>query len=366
MERLRPGTPSEAGLKDSRLLKALKILENGLREGVYPGFTVLVARRGIIAVYRAGGYAQLIPEKRPMRPDTVFDLASLTKPMCTATLTLKMLEKGLLSLETRVCELLDGWSEGWRREVTVKHLLTHTSGLPAWAPLYRRCRGRADFLDAINRVEKAYEPGSKAVYSDLGFMVLGFILEKLSSLPLDALSKREIFKPLGMTDTCFNPSGGLRARAAATENCPWRGRVVIGEVHDENAYALGGVAGHAGLFSTVYDLAVFCQTMLNMGVYGSVRLLKEETVREATRTWVRDAYKGFGLGWMKPKNWPLPESSYGHTGFTGTSIWICPRLELFTVLLTNRIHPSRMNPPCTRIGSVRIAFHKLLAESVDR
>ncbi|KYH37257.1 MAG: serine hydrolase [Candidatus Bathyarchaeota archaeon B24] len=365
METLRPGTPSDAGLKEDYVSKALNVLEDGLRGGVYPGFTVLVARKGVVAIHRADGYAQLIPERRPMGLNTVFDLASLTKPVCTATLTLKMVEKGALTLETRVCEVLDGWDEGWRSKVTIRHLLTHTSGLPAWIPLYRKCRGKAEYLRAINRVEKAYEPGSKTVYSDLGFMVLGFILEEASSSTLDTLSRREIFKPLGMTETCFNPAGEVKARAAATEKCPWRGRVVVGEVHDENAYALGGVAGHAGLFSTAYDLAVFCQTMLNMGVYGSVRLLEEETVEEATRTWVRDADKGFGLGWMKPLTWPLSESSYGHTGFTGTSVWICPRLELFAVLLTNRIHPSRRNPPCKRISSVRTAFHRLLAKSAE-
>ena len=251
METLRPGTPSDAGLKEDYVSKALSVLEDGLRGGVYPGFTVLVARKGVVAIHRADGYAQLIPERRPMGLNTVFDLASLTKPVCTATLTLKMVEKGVLALETRVCEVLDGWDEGWRSKVTIRHLLTHTSGLPAWIPLYRKCRGKAEYLRAINRVEKAYEPGSKTVYSDLGVMVLGFILEEVSSSTLDTLSRREIFKPLGMTETCFNPSGEVKARAAATEKCPWRGRVVVGEVHDENAYALGVVAGHAGLFSTV-------------------------------------------------------------------------------------------------------------------
>ncbi|MEM2850085.1 MAG: serine hydrolase, partial [Candidatus Bathyarchaeia archaeon] len=192
-----------------------------------------------------------------------------------------------------------------------------------------------------------------------------FILENISGLNLDRLSEKELFKPLRMSETTFKPTGFLKAKAVATEDCPWRGRVLVGEVHDENAYALGGVAGHAGLFSTAYDLAIFSQMMLNNGWYGSVRVLRKETVENAVKTWAVDGSKRFGLGWAKPIEWPFPQDSYGHTGFTGTSIWINPRLELFTVLLTNRIHPSRNNPACLRISDVRATLHKMIAEAVE-
>lgn len=361
---LKFGNPSEAGLNLEKLLEALKVLERGVKDGVYPGFVALVARKTVIALYEAGGYAQLVPEVRPMTREAVFDLASITKPVCTAALTLKMVERGLLSLESPLSEFLDGWNRGWRENVRIKHLLTHSSGLPAWLPLYKTWKSKSEFLNAITQLDCEYEPGSKIVYSDLGFMLLGFILETISGLSLDRLSKNEIFEPLKMSKTTFKPAGFLKAKSVATENCPWRGRVLVGEVHDENAYALGGVAGHAGLFSTAYDLAVFSQMMLNGGCYGSVRILREETVEKAVKVWVEDGSRRFGLGWAKPVEWILPYDSYGHTGFTGTSIWISPKQNLFAILLTNRIHPSRNNPACLRIDDVRIAFHRLIVESI--
>ncbi|MBS7611295.1 serine hydrolase [Candidatus Bathyarchaeota archaeon] len=361
---LRFGNPSEAGLNSEKLLEALNVLEGGVKDGVYPGFVALVARKAVIALYEAEGYAQLIPEVRPMIREAVFDLASITKPICTATLTLKIVERGLLDLETPLSEFLDGWDRGWRKNVRIKHLLTHSSGLPAWLPLYKTCRGKSEFLNVITQLDCEYEPGFKIIYSDLGFILLGFILESVSELSLDRLSKNEIFEPLKMSETMFKPIGSLKAKAVATENCPWRGRVLVGEVHDENAYALGGVAGHAGLFSTAYDLAVFSQMMLNRGFYGLVRILREETVEKAVKVWVEDGFRRFGLGWAKPLGLALPHDSYGHTGFTGTSIWISPKLDLFAILLTNRIHPSRNNPACGRIDDVRAAFHRLIVEAI--
>jgi CubicO group peptidase (beta-lactamase class C family) len=361
---LRFGSPSEAGLNSEKLLEVLEVLKNGVKDGVYPGFVALVARGTIIVLYEAEGYAQLIPEEKPITREMLFDLASITKPVCTATLTLKMVEKGLLSLNSPVSEFFDGWSHGWRRNVRIKHLLTHSSGLPAWLPLYKTCKSKSEFLNAITQLDCEYEPGSRIVYSDLGFILLGFILEAVSGLSLDRLSNSEIFEPLKMYETTFKPTGSLKAKAVATENCPWRGRVLVGEVHDENAYALGGVAGHAGLFSTAYDLAIFSQMMLNRGCYGSVRVLKEETVEEAVKVWVKDDHRRFGLGWAKPFEWPFPDESYGHTGFTGTSIWINPKMDLFAILLTNRIHPSRSNPACERINDVRRAFHRLIVEAI--
>ncbi len=361
---LKFGEPLEAGLNSEKLLKALNVLEGGVRDGVYPGFVVLVARKAVVALYEARGYAQLIPEVRSMTKEAVFDLASLTKPICTATLTLKMVEKGLLSLESHVSEFLSGWDRGWRKNVRIRHLLTHSSGLPAWLPLYKTCKCKDEFLNAITQLDCEYELGSKILYGDLGFILLGFILEKVSGLNIDELSKNEIFKPLKMSKTTFKPTGLLKAEAVATENCPWRGKVLVGGVHDENAYAMGGVTGHAGLFSTSYDLAVFSQMMLNRGFYGSVRVLRDETVEEAVRVWVENGSKRFGLGWAKPLESTLPQDSYGHTGFTGTSIWISPKLNLFVILLTNRIHPSRDNPACKRIIDVRTAFHRLIVEAV--
>ncbi|MEM2850084.1 MAG: serine hydrolase domain-containing protein, partial [Candidatus Bathyarchaeia archaeon] len=163
---LRFGEPSEAGLNSEKLLESLKVLEDGVKEGVYPGFVILVARRAVIALYEARGYAQLNPEVRPLTKESLFDLASITKPVCTATLTLKMVERGLISLNSPVSEFLDGWNRGWRENITIKHLLTHSSGLPAWLPLYKTCKGKGEFLEAITKLDCEYEPGSRIVYSD--------------------------------------------------------------------------------------------------------------------------------------------------------------------------------------------------------
>jgi CubicO group peptidase (beta-lactamase class C family) len=211
-----------------------------------------------------------------------------------------------------------------------------------------------------------YAPRSKTVYSDLGILLLGEVLERVTGKGLEDLANEEVLGPLGMSDTRYRPPASLRSRIAPTEVDPWRGRLVHGEVHDENAFGLGGVAPHAGLFSTARDLAAFAQMMLNGGAFGGHRLLKPETIALFTRRADRVPGSSRALGWDTPSppssaGALFSASSYGHTGFTGTSLWIDPERELFAILLTNRVHPTRENP---KITELRPAFHDAVMEAI--
>jgi CubicO group peptidase (beta-lactamase class C family) len=341
------GKPEELGFDPERLELVNHLVQRLVDAGCFPGAVLLVARRGRIAYFKAFGYAQLYPERRPMTLETVFDLASLTKVVATTPVILRLAEKGELSLDDPVSLYFPAFGEGPKRKVTVWHLLTHTSGLPAYAPLYSLLGRREDAYGYIAGLNLEYEPGTKVVYSDLGFILLGRIAELVAGKPLDELARELVFEPLGMRDTMFNPPPELRERAAATEYCRLRKRILKGEVHDENAWFMGGVAGHAGLFSTARDLALYAQMWLNKGTFGA-RVLSPATVDLATRNHTQGLNECRGLGWalncrpcscgdlMSPK-------AYGHTGFTGTSLWIDPAYDLTVILLTNRVHPTREN-----------------------
>jgi CubicO group peptidase (beta-lactamase class C family) len=245
-------------------------------------------------------------------------------------------------------------------------LLTHSSGLPAHKEYFLTLHSKREFIAALCRETLEYAPGTKTVYSDLGFILLGEILERATGKPLDQLAHEQIFAPLAIADTMFNPAKNLLSRIAPTENdTVLRKRLLQGEVHDENAFAMGGVAGHAGLFTTASNLAAFCQMLLNGGIYGHHRLLTRATISQFT---VPQALAGNArtLGWMAP----TPNSSsgryfsprsFGHLGFTGTSIWIDPDRQLFVILLTNRVYPVREND---KIAAVRPAVHDAVIESL--
>ena len=364
---LRYGCPEDAGMSSDRLKEADKLIRRAISEGAFPGAVFLIARSGVIVMHRAYGRAvSVIEDQRPMTPDTIFDLGSITKPVATATSAMILLERGRLMLRDPVSRYIPEYAGNGRDDVTIHNLLTHTSGLPAWKPLYERCRSREDFLRQICNMELEHPPGSKVVYSCLGFMLLTFIIERVVGESLASYSKRMIFKPLGMEDTQFNPPKSLRDRIAATELCSWRKRLLIGEVHDENAFAMGGVSGNAGLFSTAKDLAIFSQMLLNMGDYGGRRILSPLTVRLMTRNHTKGLNEPRGLGWALISEGSsagelLSQSTFGHTGFPGCSLWIDPEEELMIILLTNRVHPSRENEAIHRIRPV---FHNIIASSI--
>lgn len=341
-----------------------ELIERKIDSSLFPGAVWLVERRGQIVSEGSLGHASIIPDKRPMSRDTIFDLASVTKPVCTGTLLLEMWEKGQIDIEDPVNAYVPAFSGGWKDEVHISHLLSHSSGIK---PISFRdtCDDRSEVLDHICSAERAYEPGTKVAYIDLEFVFLGKILESIRQRPLDELAEEEVFAPLGMTNTMFRPPRGMRDRIAATQNSPDRRKVLVGEVHDGDAHFLGGVSGHAGLFSCVGDLARFCRMMLGHGP----DLLSRETIEEATRIWSDDGVRAYGLSWLKRKGPIDPAGSafspkaYGHTGYTGTSVWLDPDKEMFAILLTNRVHPDRNADRIPEMNATRARFHELASGS---
>ncbi len=336
-----------------KLESAFRIIENGSQQNAFAGAVACVGLNGSIVMNKAVGYSSIFPKRQKIEPDTLFDLASVTKVIATATSIMVLVEQNRLDLETRVVDLLPSFSRGPKKKVRVRHLLCHTSGLPAWAPLYALPRAsRALILWRIcNDVPLRSAPGRRAAYSDLAYIILGEIVQRASSQSLDHFASDEIYKPLGMKHTSFVPPLAAAENVAATEFSNWRFRMIRGEVHDENAAAMGGVSGHAGLFSTASDLAIFCMMMLNGGTYGGKRILREGTIRLMVRNHTRDLGSYYGLGWrVKTRLTPavgsrLSTGSYGHNGYTGTSVWLDKARDAFIILLTNRVHPVREGIP---------------------
>jgi CubicO group peptidase (beta-lactamase class C family) len=299
----------------------------------------------------------------PTRPDTWFDLASLTKVMATTPLAMRQAEAGLLSLDAPVGTWLNGWDIEPRRQVRIRHLLDHSSGLPAHAPLWERAKGRSEFERAIGSLPLEHAPGARSVYSDLGFILLGFILEDVARAPLDRQ-----FEPLAalLGEVGFTPPPALFDRIAPTEDDPWRGRVLRGDVHDENAAALGGVAAHAGLFGTAASVAALARLVLRTfdeeTPLGTPKLMRRFTARSS----VPGSSRALGWDTMLPTSscgTRMSPSSIGHTGFTGTSLWIDIERDVYVVLLTNRVHPTRANE---QLRALRPRFHDAVFDAVAR
>jgi CubicO group peptidase (beta-lactamase class C family) len=351
---LHPGTPSSAGMDPEPLKSLDTYIEQAIQNRVMPGAVVLVARRGAIVKHQAYGYAARyaddqftpLPDPVPMRKDTIFDLASITK-IFTATAVMKLYEQGKIGLDDPVARYIPEFAQNGKENVTIRQLLTHTSGFRPGIPLYKMGTGREDRLQIVFAQPLDHAPGSTYIYSDLNMIVLGALVERISGKRLDEFIRDEITKPLGMKDTMFNPPAELKNRIAATEYQPWTGRgLVWGQVHDENAASLGGVAGHAGLFSSARDLAVFAHMILMKGRYGGVRILNEETVELMEHNY-NTAFPGddHGLGWELNQGWYMDAlaSPYamGHTGYTGTSLVISRDQATIVITLTNRVHPTR-------------------------
>ncbi|HEU4722086.1 MAG TPA: serine hydrolase [Gemmatimonadaceae bacterium] len=347
--------PSAVGMSAARLATIDRVVERGIRAGGYPGAAVVVGRKGA-AVWEkgfgrlgwTGDAGSVVPER------TIYDLASLTKVVGTTTAVMILYDEGKIRLDDRVVQYIPEFGGGAKDFVTIRMLLEHRSGLPAGRDLWRLASTPAEARAAVISTPLFAAPGHYVEYSDLGADVLGFIVEAVSGEGLDRFLDTRVFGPLGMTDTRFRPDGSLRGRIAPTELNPPRGYPLRGEVHDENAYALGGVAGHAGLFSTASDLAVFAQMLLNGGSYNGTRIVADSTVRIFTRR----AASTRALGWdtcggKGSCGTYLSPSAYGHTGFTGTSLWIDPEREMFVVLLTNRVHAAKARRPAKVISDVR-------------
>jgi CubicO group peptidase (beta-lactamase class C family) len=309
------------------------------------GIAIAVGRWGRLVHLRGYGAIDWAPRSPAVTDSTLFDMASVTKVVATTTAAAMLEEEGRLDLDQRVSLYLPGLADPAKQGITLRQILTHRGGIEAFAPLYREFRGREQYLAQIGARPLKYAPGTQTVYSDWDMVLAGLVVERISGEMLDQLAARRIFAPLGMRDTRFRPDASLRPRIAMTEVDSARGHI-WGEVHDPNAWALGGVAGHAGLFSSARDMAVFAQMLLNGGEYGGARILRPATVARWTAP--EFARSSRALGWDTPSNNSsagryFSPRSFGHTGYTGTSIWIDPERGLFLVILTNRVDPTSEN-----------------------
>lgn len=333
------------------------ILARAVRDSAFPGAVAVVGTRdGAVARVAVGALDYAAGSATPDE-NTLWDLASLTKVVALTTAMMQLSKSGKVNLNAPVGRYLPRFTGKGKQLVRVRDLLTHTSGLPAWRPLYKEASSREEALALVYNTPLEAAPRSRMVYSDLGAILLGQIVERQSGLPFDRYVERYIAKPLGMESTQFLPPVGWRERTAPTEIDPWRQRHLQGEVHDENAAILGGVSSHAGLFSNATDLIRFSRMLLNHGILDGVRIVDSTILDRFTKT-QDPTLSTRGLGWEMANGTnsggtKLSKRAFGHTGFTGTSLWIDPGQDLFVLLLTNRVNPTREN---RRIGGVRVAL----------
>jgi CubicO group peptidase (beta-lactamase class C family) len=346
-------------------------LDRAVASGVFPGAVLAVRCGGEPAVHFCAGQLSTSPAGPPVRPSTTYDLASLTKPLATATSLALLIQEGCCSLDDIVAEHLPECAEAPIGAATIRHLLTHSSGLPAWRGFYERLspdgkipssreerdRAKQSMLQLIRTEMQVYERGARSLYSDLGFTLLGMIVERRSRQPLGNFFYHRFVRPLGglriafvlaeqlgeFLDRVNKDDGGV----APTEVDPWRGRLLCGEVHDQNAAALGGEAGHAGLFGTAAAVLAVTGEWLR-AYHGRKALLDQGIVREFTRQQQLGTASSWALGWDTPSmpssaGRHFPSLSFGHLGYTGTSVWVDPQHELEVVLLSNRVHPTSRN-----------------------
>jgi len=354
-------TPESVGMDATRLNLIDDIVREGLGQDKMPGCVVMIGRREGIAFRRAYGFRQLQPEKADMTVDTVFDLASLTKPIATATSVMTLIQQGKLDANATVATYLPEFAQNGKETITIRHLLTHTGGLIADNSMSDYVDGVDEAYARIYGLKPTAAPGESFTYSDVGFIVLGQVVKAVSGKDVHEFSREHIFEPLHMTETGYLPNDELKARAAVTEQRD--GHWMQGEVHDPRAFALKGIAGHAGLFSTANDLARYATMMLDGGRLHDVQILEESTYKLMT-TAVEIPRGRRALGWDAKTGYSSNRSdlmsshAFGHGGFTGTGIWIDPVQDLYVIFLSNRVHPDGkglVNPLIGRIGTIASA-----------
>ncbi|MGQ0764059.1 MAG: serine hydrolase domain-containing protein [Gemmatimonadota bacterium] len=354
------------GLDVARVADAVRgVMDKALADSAFPGAVALVgSRNGVFASHAVGA----LDWNGTARPDvlTLWDMASLTKVVALTTALMHLTVTGAIDVDAPVQRYIPEWTGEWKERVRLRHLLTHSSGLPAWRPLYKEADTRAGAMRLVLGTPLQVAPGQRMVYSDLGAILLGEIVARVSGMPLDRYVAHNIFMPLGMRETMYTPPRSLLNRIAPTEIDPWRQRKVHGEVHDENAFRLDGVSGHAGLFSTAADLSRLARMYLGNGTVDGVRILDSATVSQFT-TLQDSTLSHRALGWETASGQNsggsrMSRRAFGHTGFTGTSMWIDPVNDVFVILLSNRVNPTREN---RRIGSVRIALADAVMTAVS-
>ncbi len=355
------------------------LMKSGVTDGVFPGGVLLVAKEGRVVFFDAFGLARLAPE-RPMTTGTVFDLASLTKPLATTVAVMLLAQDGKLDTDQTLGSVIQDCSNTDKAEITIRRLLSHTSGLPDYRPYYKKLmeiplsERKASLKKLLLAEELIHEPGKVCLYSDVGFMILEWLVEITAQESLDRFVGDSVYGPLGLKHLFFIPLSAELSQVrndqsyAATEDCPWRGKILDGEVHDDNAYVLGGVAGHAGLFGTAQDVYGLLKELLNIheGKPNS-GLFHQDVVQTFFRQ--QPGPGSWALGFDTPSK---PDSSsgrhfsdqsVGHLGFTGTSFWMDLSKNLIVILLANRIHPGRDNE---RIKTFRPLLHDTIMESISR
>lgn len=355
---LRKDVPGNVGFKRDGLEKVDSIITKAIRDTAFPGAQVLVVKDGAVVYNKSFGRFEYSDTSRQVRNSTMYDLASLTKVVATTTAVMKLYDEGELQLDDPVVKYIPEFGNHGKERITLRNLLVHNGGLPPFKRLYLTCTSPQEVLDSVYQTETIYRAGDSTLYSDFDFILLGKVIERVTGKPLDEYVNETFFRPLGMSRTMYRPPEALREDIAPTEyDSLYRKTLVRGVVHDENAYALGGVSGHAGLFSNTSDLAVFMQMLMNGGNYGGRQYLKPETVKLFTTK--QSSISTRALGWdTKPTSGYssagslFGEKSFGHTGFTGTSIWADPDKNVVVIFLTNRVYPTRNN---MKIAQVRPA-----------
>ena len=359
------------------------LLARRIAAGDFPSAVYVVAQRGRGVFADALGDAAREPEKRLATLETIYDLASLTKPLVTGLLCARLVERAALSIDDRVADYLPEFNREDKRDITIKHLLAHTSGLAAWLPIYLLAKEKGEAMAAIAEHPLAYLSGERVVYSDLGFIVLGFLLQSVSGRSLPELAQDEIFVPLELEHTFFNPSAATRTGVAACETgnayerdmcerdfagqkyAGWRSEIIWGEVHDGNAHFLGGAAGHAGLFSNAEDTL----RIANQFIGELSQLLTAETCHLFRQNFTEGLNQARSFAWQlaatkdSTAGGSLSPDAFGHTGFTGTSCWIDAERQRVFILLTNRTHARQL--PFANINAVRREFHTLAVQALN-
>ena len=356
---------ADYGKQDERFARAFLVLQQAIAEHAFPGCAVAVLHQGRLLALKGLGRFTYEANALKVEADTVFDLASVSKVVATTTMAMLLYERGQLDLEAPVISYLPKFAgdDPRRDEVSVRMLLAHSSGLPAYERLFERARSREELIGAALRTPLAADPGTHSEYSDIGFIILGELLIRIADEPLDRFCQREIFGPLGMSRTCFCPPAAWRKHIPPTvDDRSFRGCVVQGEVHDENASVMGGVAGHAGVFAPAADAAIFAHAMLNRGR----PILRPETVALFTRRQAEPPGTSRALGWDTPSRPSqsgrhLSPAAFGHLGYTGTSLWIDPEIHLAVILLSNRTWPDHSHQA---IKQVRPRFHDAVVEAL--
>jgi CubicO group peptidase (beta-lactamase class C family) len=350
------------------------IMSDAIQDHAFPGGQLLVAKDGAVVYNKSFGSFEYNSKNAKVNASTIYDLASVTKVIATTSAIMRLYDEEKIRLDDSVMKYIPEFGNNGKEKITIRNLLLHNGGLPAFKRLYLTCKSPEEVMDSVYQTETIYPVGDSTVYSDFDFILLGKIVEKISGVTLDKYADSVFFKPLGMTSTIFSAEGGnpissIWKKIAPTEyDSIYRKRLIQGEVHDENAFALGGVSGHAGLFSTSSDLSIFLQMIMNGGSYGGKQYLKPETIKHfATR---QGKHSTRALGWdTKTMNGYssagslFGEKSFGHTGFTGTSVWVEPEKNIFVILLTNRVYPTRNN---SKIMQIRPKVHDVVMKAVSK